>query len=124
MGELRFSAGHMWARRDGEDALLGVSEFLQDQLGDITRLDLPDFGDLLRAARRIGRIESDEASAPLESPVSGEVLEVNAEVLQSPDLVNSDPYVAGWLLRVRLDDPAELDQLMPEDEYVELTSEV
>jgi glycine cleavage system H protein len=72
----------------------------------------------------MGKIESDDASSPLESPVSGEVVDVNADVLSSPDIVNSEPYDGGWLLKVRLDDPAELDDLMSEEEYTELTTEV
>lgn len=124
MAELRFSPAHLWTRIEGEEAVVGVSDFLQDQLGDLTVVDLPDYGDILRQSRRMGRLESEEASAPLEAPVSGEVLDVNAEVLDSPDLVNSDPYGAGWLLRVKLEDPAELADLLSEDEYTELTTEV
>jgi glycine cleavage system H protein len=124
MGELRISPAHIWARVDGDTAVLGVTDFLQDQLGDITAVELADVGDYLRAARRMGRIESEEASSPLESPVSGEVVDVNPEVLASPDLVNAEPYDGGWLLKVRLDDPTELDELMTEEEYTELTTEV
>jgi len=102
--------------------VVGVSDFLQDQLGDITLVELPDFGDVLRQSRRMGRLESEEASAPLEAPISGEVLDVNGEVLEAPDLVNSDPYGSGWLLRMRLDDLSELAELMSEEEYTELTT--
>jgi glycine cleavage system H protein len=124
MADLRFSPAHIWARVDGDTAVLGVTDYLQDQLGDITTLDLADIGDYLRASRKMGRIESEEASSPLESPLSGEVVDVNPEVLSSPDLVNAEPYEAGWLLKVRLDDPAELEELMSEEEYTELTTEV
>jgi len=81
-------------------------------------------GDVLRAGRRIGQVESEEASSPLEAPLSGEVLEVNAEALENPDLINSDPYASGWLLRIRLEDPDELEDLISEEEYAELTTEV
>ncbi len=124
MSDLRFSPAHLWARVEGEEVVVGVSDFLQDQLGDLTVVELPDFGDLVRQARRMGRLESDEASAPLEAPVSGEVLDVNGDVLVSPELVNSDPYGSGWLLRMRLDDHSELQDLMSEEEYTELTTEV
>jgi glycine cleavage system H protein len=124
MADLRISPAHIWARIDGDMAVLGVTDFLQDQLGDITSLELADIGDYLRATRRMGKIESDEASSPLESPVSGEVVDVNHEVLSSPDLVNAEPYESGWLLKVRLEDPAELEELMSEEEYTELTTEV
>ncbi len=93
-------------------------------MGLLTALDLPDLGDILKVSRRMGHAESEEASTPLESPVNGEVVEVNGEVLEHPDLVNAEPYDSGWLLRVRLDDPSELDDLMSEEEYTELTTEV
>jgi glycine cleavage system H protein len=121
---LRFSEAHFWVRAEGNEAVLGLSDYLQDQMGEITKLELPDLGDVLRAGRRIGQVESEEASAPLEAPLSGEVLEVNAEALENPDLINSDPYLSGWLLRVRLEDPEELKELINEEEYAELTTEV
>ena len=104
--------------------MLGLTDYLQDQLGQLTGIDLPDLGDILKISRRMGHAESEEASTPLESPVSGEVVDVNNEVLEHPDLVNSEPYDSGWLLRVRLDNPFELDELMSEEEYTELTNEV
>jgi glycine cleavage system H protein len=72
----------------------------------------------------MGYVESEDASSPLDAPLSGEVLEVNGEALENPDLLNSEPYGAGWLLRVRLDDPRELEELISEEEYAELTTEV
>jgi glycine cleavage system H protein len=119
-----FSSSHIWARLEGDQAILGISDYLQDQLGEVTSVDLADLGDVLRAGRRMGEVESEEASSPLESPVSGEVMDVNQEVLQSPDLINAEPYDSGWLLRVRLDRPEELEELMTEEEYAELTTEV
>ena len=124
MSSLRFSGAHIWVRVDGSDAVLGLSEYLQDQMGEITRLDLPDLGDVLRAGRRMGHVESEEASSPLEAPLSGEVIEVNPEVLENPDLINLDTYAGGWLLRMRIDDPRELEDLINEEEYAELTTEV
>ena len=124
MPEVRFSPAHIWARVEGETAVLGVTDFFQDQMGDITTLDLADIGDYVRASRRMGKVESDEAASPLESPVTGEVVDVNPEVLSSPDLLNAEPYESGWLLKVRLENPSELDDLMTEDEYTELTAEV
>ena len=124
MGQLRFSGAHVWVRVEGSDAILGISDYLQDQMGDITTLELPDLGDAIRATRRMGKAESEDASSPIESPVTGEVIEVNHEVLETPDVINSDPYGSGWLLRVHLDDPNELEDLMNEEEYTELTTEV
>ena len=122
MSSLRFSSAHVWVRVEGSEAVLGLSDYLQDQMGEITRLDLPDLGDVLRAGRRMGHVESEESSSPLEAPVSGEVIEVNPEAIENPDLINVDPYAGGWLLRVRIDDPRELDELINEEEYAELTT--
>jgi glycine cleavage system H protein len=122
--EIWFSPAHIWARVDADQVVLGVTEYLQDQLGDVTAVDLADLGDVLRVGRRMGLVESADASSPLESPVTGEVTDVNLEVLETPDLINAEPYDAGWLLRVRLDNPAELDDLMSEEEYTELTTEI
>jgi glycine cleavage system H protein len=124
MSQLRFSGAHVWVRVDDDLAVLGLSDYLQDQMGEITSLDLPDLGDVLRAKRRMGHVESDDASSPLEAPVTGEVVEVNPEVLENPDLVNAEPYGSGWLIKVRLDDRSELDDLISEEEYAELTTEV
>ena len=124
MSQLRFSGAHVWVRVEGAEAVLGLSDYLQDQMGEITRLELPDLGDVLRAGRRMGHVESEEASSPLEAPLTGEVVEVNPEPLENPDLINLDPYSGGWLLRIRIEDPRELDELINEEEYAELTTEV
>ena len=114
----------MWVRVEGEEAVLGLSDYLQDQMGEITSIELPDLGDVLRAKRRMGHVESEEASSPIEAPITGEVIDVNAEAIDNPDLVNSEPYATGWLLRVRIEDPSELEDLIGEEEYAELTTEV
>src|SRR4030081_3441608 len=122
--QIRFSGAHVWVRVDGPEAVLGLSDYLQDQMGEITALELPDLGDILRARRRMGHAESEDASSPIEAPISGEVIEVNAEAIDNPDIVNGEPYAAGWLLRVRSEDPSELEDLISEEEYADLTTEV
>ena len=124
MAQLRFSGAHVWVRVEGQEAVLGLSDYLQDQMGEITVLELPDLGDVLRARRRMGHVESEEASSPIEAPITGEVIEVNSEAIENPDIVNTEPYATGWLLRVRIEDPSELDELISEEEYTELTTEV
>src|ERR1700680_1199360 len=109
MPQLRFSGAHIWVAVEGDLAVLGLSDYLQDQMGEITTLELPDLGDVLQARRRIAHVESDEASSPIEAPISGEVVEVNGEALENPDIVNSEPYGSGWLLKVRIEDKSELD---------------
>ncbi len=123
-GPLYFSGAHVWVRVEGQEAVLGLSDYLQNQMGEITSLELPDLGDILRARRRMGHIESEEASSPIEAPISGEVIELNAEAIENPDIVNTEPYASGWLLRVRIEDLSELDELISEEEYAELTTEV
>jgi glycine cleavage system H protein len=124
MAQLRFSGAHVWVRVEGQEAVLGLSDYLQDQMGEITALELPDLGDILRARKRMGHVESEEASSPIEAPITGEVIEVNAEAIDNPDIVNTEPYATGWLLRVRIEDPSELEDLISEEEYAELTTEV
>lgn len=124
MSQLRFSVAHVWVRIEDDTAVLGLSDYLQDQMGEITSLELPDLGDVLRARRRMGHVESEEASSPIDAPITGEVLEVNPEAIENPDILNSDPYGSGWLLRVRIEDKSELDDLISEEEYAELTTEV
>jgi glycine cleavage system H protein len=124
MAPLKFSGGHVWVRVEGSDAVLGLSDYIQDQMGEITSIDLPDIGDVIRATRRMGMVELADVSSPIDAPITGEVLEINAEALANPDLVNSDPYSDGWLLRVRIENPSELDELISEEEYADLTTEV
>jgi glycine cleavage system H protein len=124
MAQLRYSEAHVWVRVEGQEAVLGLSDYLPDQMGEITSLQLPDLGDILRAKHKMGHLESEEASAPIEAPISGEVIEVNAEALQHPELVSSEPPGAVWLLRVRIEVPSELDELINEEEYADLTTEV
>ena len=121
---LRYSPSHLWVRVEGNEAVIGLSDYLPDHMGEITSLELPDQGDILRATRPMGTIESEDASSRITAPISGEVVEVNGEALENPDAVNTDPYAAGWLLRVRMEDPGELDDLISEEEYAELTTEV
>lgn len=124
MATLRFSSAHVWVHVEESEAVLGLSDYLQDQMGEITTLDLPDIGDILRARKRMGHVESEEASSPIDSPLTGEVIDVNSELIANPDLVNSDPYGSGWLVRVKIEQPAELDDLISEEEYADLTTEV
>src|SRR4030088_658607 len=92
MGQLRCSGAHVWVRVEGSDAILGISDYLQDQMGDITTLELPDLGDTIRATRRMGKAESEDASSPIESPVTGEVIEVNHEAGDTAVYVDGGPY--------------------------------
>lgn len=115
--DLLYAPTHEWARIEGEDAVVGISHFAQEQLGDITYIDLPAVGTQLEAGSEMGSVESVKAATDLYSPVSGEVLEVNADLGDSPEIINESPYDSGWIVRVRLS--SEPAGLMTAEEYEE-----
>ena len=96
----RFTSSHEWVRRDGGAATVGITEHAQSQLGDVIFLELPEVGATLRAGEKFGAVESVKAASDLYSPVGGTVAEVNAKLADSPELVNSDPYGEGWMIRL------------------------
>jgi glycine cleavage system H protein len=118
--DLRYSSEHEWVRVEGDVGTIGVTDYAQDQLGDIVYLDLPAAGATLTQFGKMGEIESVKAVSDLYSPIGGEVVEVNQEAVDAPELVNNDAYGRGWLIRVRLSDPAELAKLLSADAYDEL----
>ncbi len=115
--DLRFTKTHEWLRVDGDIATLGITDHAQNELGDITYLELPEAGDRLSQAQPFGIVESVKAASDIYAPVDGEVLERNDEVVEAPDLVNSSPYEKAWLIKVKLDDPGQLESLMGPAEY-------
>jgi glycine cleavage system H protein len=117
---LRYSSEHEWVRAEGETATIGVTDYAQDQLGDIVYLDLPSPGAQVAQMAKMGEIESVKAVSDLFSPVSGEVIEVNEEAVDSPELVNDEPYGRGWLIKVRMSDASEVDGLLSAEAYDEL----
>ena len=119
----RYSKEHEWVvPRDDGTALVGISDFAQNQLGDVVFVELPKVGAALAQFDQMGEIESVKAVSDLYTPVGGEVVEVNADVVNKPELVNEDPYGKGWLIRVRMDSAAELDNLMDAAQYSALTA--
>jgi glycine cleavage system H protein len=102
---------------DGDTGTIGITDYAQDQLGDIVFVELPAAGAAISAAQKFGEIESVKAVSELFAPVSGEVTEANDGLADSPESVNDDPYGDGWLVKVRLSEPAQLDQLLSADEY-------
>ncbi len=115
--DLRYSKEHEWVREDGDVATIGITEFAQDQLGDIVFVELPEKGANVRQYSSLGVVESVKAASDIYAPVSGEVVERNVKVIESPELVNSSPYADGWLLRVRLADKAEVHELLSAADY-------
>ena len=114
----KYSKEHEWVKiEDGNQALAGITEYAQDQLGDIVYVDLPKTGATVKFMEKMGEVESVKAVSDLFSPITGEVTEVNDRLLDHPELVNEDPLGEGWLVRVTVADAVELDQLMSADEY-------
>ncbi|MDH7569465.1 MAG: glycine cleavage system protein GcvH [Armatimonadota bacterium] len=115
--DLKYAKSHEWVRVQDDLATIGITDFAQEQLGEVVYLELPEVGRLLHQDESFGSIESVKAVSDLVSPVSGEIVEVNDELVDTPEAVNEDPYGAGWMVVVRLDDPGELDELMSADAY-------
>jgi len=113
----RYTREHEWVDMDGALAVVGLSDHAQNQLGDVVYLELPRVGASVKQNEPFGGIESVKTYSDLYSPVSGEVVEVNEGLDDHPEWVNQDPYGQGWMLKVRLSDPAELDGLMTAEEY-------
>jgi glycine cleavage system H protein len=119
----RYTKEHEWVRVEADLGTVGITDYAQDQLGDLVYLDLPSSGTQVKQLDKLGEIESVKAVSDLYSPVSGEVTEVNQEVVDRPELVNQSPYGQGWLVRVRLADPAEMDGLLTAEQYDELIAQ-
>ena len=117
---LLYSAEHEWLRVEDEHGTLGITDYAQDQLGDVVYVGLPEPGSRVEAGAPFGVVESVKTVSDLYAPVSGEVLERNERLLDAPELVNASPYDQAWMLRVRVEDPAELDALLAPAAYVEL----
>ena len=117
--DLKYAQDHEWARLEGDRIRIGISDFAQDQLGDITFVELPGVGDTFSKGDEFGTLESTKAVSELYMPTSGEVLEVNTVLEDDPALVNSDPYGNGWMVLIKPDDPGELDELMGRAAYLE-----
>jgi glycine cleavage system H protein len=115
--DLKYDKEHEWVRVEDGTVTIGISDFAQDQLGEVVYIDLPSVGDELVAGETFGEIESVKSVSELYAPVSGTVVEVNPDIDASPESVNSDPYGAGWMIRISVADPAQLDALMSADEY-------
>ena len=121
--DLRYTKDHEWVRVEGDTATIGVTDFAANQLGDVVFVDLPAAGKAVEQYATFGVVESVKAVSDLYAPVSGEVTEVNGELAANPELVNSDPFGAGWMIRVRLGDAAQVGELLDANGYDKLTSE-
>ncbi len=115
--DLRYTRDHEWVRIDGDEATVGITQYAADQLGDIVFVELPDAGRALEAAKSFGVVESVKAVSDLFAPVGGEVVATNDALSSGPELVNSDPYGEGWMVRIRVEEAADLDDLLDAEAY-------
>lgn len=120
--DLHYSREHEWVRVDGAEATIGITSFAADELGDIVFVETPEAGAALRQFAAFGVVESVKAVSDLYAPISGEVIEVNGALREKPELLNTSPFGDGWIAKVKLADPAELDALLDAAAYAELTS--
>jgi glycine cleavage system H protein len=121
--DLRYSKEHEWVRVEADIATVGITDYAQEQLGDLVYLDLPKVGTDVRQSEKLGEIESVKAVSDLFSPVGGQVTELNDNALKAPELVNQDPYGRGWLVRLALSDVSEVDKLLTAAQYEELVAQ-
>jgi glycine cleavage system H protein len=119
--DLKYTQEHEWIRVEDDDVIIGITDFAQGELGDIVFVELPEVGTHVIAGGSIGTIEAVKTVAELFSPVGGEVVAVNEELSDNATLVNGDCYGDGWMVRIRMDDPSELDQLLSPEEYKDMT---
>ena len=122
-GDLRYTKDHEWIRVEGDEAVIGITQYAADQLGDIVFVELPDAGRALERAATFGVVESVKAVSDLFAPVSGEVTAGNDALGGTPEVVNTDPYGEGWMVRVRLADASQLDALLDAAAYEQLIAE-
>ena len=115
--ELKYTKEHEWVRLDGDAGTVGITDYAQDQLGDIVFVELPAAGKAVKQMEKFGEIESVKAVSELYSPVTGEVVETNVSLAGSPQFVNDDPFGDGWMLRIRLSDLGEFDKLLSAQDY-------
>ncbi|MEW5705957.1 MAG: glycine cleavage system protein GcvH [Actinomycetota bacterium] len=115
--DLLYFEEHEWVRTENTTATIGISDYAQNALGDIVYVDLPKVGDEVSMGDTVGEIESVKSTSELRTPVSGKVLEVNESIVDTPEIINEDPYGSGWLFKVEMTDPTELDELMNAEEY-------
>ena len=121
--DLLYNAEHDWARIEGDEAVLGITWYAVDSLGELVHFEPPQTGATVEKGRSYGEVESVKAVSDVIAPLSGEVIEVNSKVVDAPETVNIDPYGDGWLVRIRLSDPSEVDSLLDAAAYKQVLAE-
>jgi glycine cleavage system H protein len=121
--DLKYTSEHEWVRMDGEEAVVGITEFAQDQLGDVVYVELPAVGTRVEQNKQFGVVESVKTASDLYSPLTGEVIAINETLADEPQAVNDAPYGDGWMIRVRPDHLDELESLLSAEQYADLTGD-
>ena len=116
--DVRYAESHEWARTEGDKIKVGISDYAQDQLGDIVFVELPEVGDTFNKGEEFGTVESVKAVSELNMPMTGEIVAINSSLEDSPEKVNNTPYGDGWMIEVKTDNPSELDDLMNNNAYL------
>ncbi len=116
----RYTKEHEWVKIEADRAVVGITHYAQDQLGDVVYVELPKIGDHVEMMKPFGVIESVKTASDLYSPVTGEVVDINAVAVDEPQVVNDAPYEAGWLIKVKPDDPSEIESLMTAQQYADM----
>ena len=117
--DVRYAVSHEWAKTEGDKVKVGISDYAQDQLGDIVFVELPEVGDSLDKGEEFGTVESVKAVSELYMPVGGEIVAVNSALEDNPEWVNNTPYAEGWMIEIKPDNPSEIDDLLANDAYLE-----
>jgi glycine cleavage system H protein len=118
--DVRYSKDHEWVKARGDNLVVGISDYAQDQLGDIVFVEVPEVGDQFEKESEFGTVESVKAVSEIYMPIGGEVVAVNQALEDSPELLNKDPYDKGWIVEIKPTDPAEMDDLMDKNAYLEM----
>ena len=121
--DVKYSDDHEWSKMENDEIAIGISDYAQDQLGDIVFVELPSIGETFEKGAEFGTVESVKAVSELFIPVGGEVVAINEALEDAPELVNTEPYAGGWMVRVKPGDPSELDHMMSRDVYVDSLKE-
>ena len=116
--DIHYAESHEWAKAEGDNVKVGISDYAQDQLGDIVSVEMPEVGETFDKGTEFGTVESVKAVSELYMPVGGEIVAVNSALEDAPELINNTPYSDGWMIEVKADDPAELEALMTQDAYL------
>ena len=121
--DLHYAKDHEWLRVDGEEAVVGITDYAQGELGDIVFIELPEVGTSVHSGKTFGTIEAVKAAADMYAPITGEIIAVNGQLDDTPELINQDPYGEGWILRIRISDVEEVETLLSADDYLKLIDE-